>query len=105
MVNDTSIKKSKLANTIEKMSQSKEISDVSIWKSKTVKSNTWAKTLSVKLRVSDDNNLIKIVDSINSISDRKVYKESDIIRAMINFYFDNIDSNKSKLLHYVKVCN
>ena len=92
---------SKLSKTLAKMSQDDNSEKTGFITSKNDKT-TYFKTKSFRLRELDFANLLFIVKEINKKSERKTYSESEIIRGIINYISDNLESNSKKVLTYIK---
>lgn len=60
------------------------------------------KTKSFRLRESDFVNLSHISSQIKAIDDRMIYSDSQIIRGLINYVSDNLDTSIKKLMPYIK---
>jgi hypothetical protein len=60
------------------------------------------KTKSFRLRETDFINLSNIVSHINNTSTRMTYSDSQIIRGLINYISDNMDSNLKKIMPYIQ---
>jgi len=61
------------------------------------------KTKSFRLRESDLKNFENIVSYVNKKEDRKNYSDSQIIRGIINYFSENIDSDFKKIKEYIRV--
>lgn len=59
-------------------------------------------TKSFRLREADLLNLANIISYVNNGEKRKKYSDSQIIRGLINYFSDNIDSNIKKALPYIR---
>lgn len=91
---------SKLAKTIKQL-QSAEHKEKTGFVKNPNKSSAF-KTKSFRLREADFVNLSNIANQINTMDDRMSYSDSQIIRGLINFVSDNIDTHLKKILPYVK---
>jgi hypothetical protein len=61
------------------------------------------KTKSFRLRESDLKNFQNIVSYVNKNEDRKVHSDSQIIRGIINYFSENIDSDFKKIIDHIRV--
>jgi hypothetical protein len=61
------------------------------------------KTKSFRLRESDLKNFENIVSHVNKNEDRKNYSDSQIIRGIINYFSENIESDFKKIIEYIRV--
>ena len=61
------------------------------------------KTKSFRLRESDLKNFENIISYVNKNEDRKIYSDSQIIRCIINYFSENIDSDFKKIIDYIRV--
>ena len=61
------------------------------------------KTKSFRLRESDLKNFENIASYVNKSEDRKIYSDSQIIRGIINYFSDNIDSDFKKIIEHIRV--
>ena len=61
------------------------------------------KTKSFRLRESDLKNFENIISYVNKNEDRKIYSDSQIIRGIINYFSENIDSDFKKIIDYIRV--
>lgn len=92
---------SKLSKTIAKISQDEVIEKTGFIGTKNNKT-TYFKTKSFRLRELDFANLSFIAKEVNNKSERKTYSESEIIRGIINYISDNLETNAKKVLTYIK---
>ncbi len=60
------------------------------------------KTISIRLRESDFQNLSKISKFINEQELRRNFSQSQIIRGLINFSAENYDKINKKILNFIK---
>ncbi len=91
---------SKLSKTITKIAQEEKIEKSGFITSSNVKT-THYKIKTFRLRQSDAINLTTIVKEINKSNHRKIYSDSEVIRGLINYISDNIDSHIKKLSIYI----
>jgi hypothetical protein len=91
---------SKLSKTVTKIIANKPIEKSGFITSSNDKT-THYKTKTFRLRQLDAENLIKIVKAVNSHNHRKIYSDSEVIRGLINFISDNLDSNIKKVTNYI----
>ncbi|EER20810.1 MULTISPECIES: hypothetical protein [spotted fever group] len=91
---------SKLSKTVAKIIAEKPIEKSGFITSSNNKT-THYKTKTFRLRQLDAENLIKIVKVVNNHNYRKMYSDSEVIRGLINFISDNLDSNIKKLTSYI----
>ena len=91
---------SKLAKTLSRLSENEQLEKTGLIQSST-KSFLY-KTKSFRLREEDLISLTNIVSHVNSRSTRQVYSDSQVIRGLINYLSDNVDSNINKILPYIK---
>jgi len=91
--------KSKLSQTLDQMSQGTIVEKTGFIK-KTSKSQLF-KTKSFRLRETDISNLSNIANTINALDNRMYFHDSQIIRGIVNYISDNLDTHKTKLLPYI----
>jgi hypothetical protein len=91
---------SKLSKTIAKITQNDLQEKTGFITSERNKSSCY-KTKSFRLRESDSLNLKKIIKEVNKVSERKIYSDSEVIRGIINFMSENIESNIKKLIPHI----
>lgn len=91
---------SKLSKTVAKIIAEKPIEKSGFITSSNNKT-THYKTKTFRLRQLDEENLIKIIKSVNHSNHRKTYSDSEVIRGLINFISDNLDANIKKLTSYI----
>ncbi|MDG1437301.1 MAG: hypothetical protein P8P83_05955 [Rickettsiaceae bacterium] len=60
------------------------------------------KTKSFRLREADLINFKNITSCVNNENNRMQYSDSQIIRGLINYFSDNIDSSLKKIEPYIK---
>ncbi len=93
-------KKTKLSETLNKINNSEGNNSQGFIK-KTKKSYL-LKTKTFRLREADIGNLSNITFYVNKNDHRMEYSDSQIIRGLINYISDNVDSNIKKLMTYIK---
>jgi predicted transcriptional regulator len=91
---------SKLSQTVAKIISEKPIEKSGFITSSNNKT-THYKTKTFRLRQLDAENLIKIIKAVNHYNHRKTYSDSEVIRGLINFISDNLDTNVKKLTNYI----
>ena len=69
---------------------------------KNTKKSSLFKTKSFRLREADIVSFTHIVSYVNSNENRMEYSDSQVIRGLINYISDNIDSNIKKLMPYIR---
>ena len=60
------------------------------------------KTKSFRLREADLVNFANITSYVNNNDDRMRYSDSQIIRGLINYFSDHIDSDFKKIITYIR---
>lgn len=91
---------SKLSKTVAKIISEKPIEKSGFITSYHDKTTRY-KTKTFRLRQLDAENLTNIVRTINNHDNRKIYSDSEVIRGLINYISDNLDSNIKKLTTYI----
>jgi hypothetical protein len=91
---------SKLSKAIAKITQNETYEKTGFLEK--IDKTAYYKTKSFRLRQPDFANLSMIVNEINKASERKIYSDSEVIRGIINYMSDNLDSNIKKVILYVK---
>ena len=66
------------------------------------KKSSLLKTKSFRLREADLKSFANIVSYVNSSENRKEYSDSQVIRGLINYISDNVDSNIKKVMPYIR---
>ena len=95
-----SIPESKLSKTINSLTIGTPLDKTGFIKNSN-KSSLF-KTKSFRLRESDFINLSNIVSHVNNNNARMVYSDSQVIRGLINYISDTVDSNLEKVLLYIQ---
>jgi hypothetical protein len=95
-----SISESKLSKALTQITEGKTIEKTGFLKSSN-KSSLF-KTKSFRLREADFINLSNIASKINNNDTRMSYSDSQVIRGIINYISDNLDSNIKKIMPYIK---
>lgn len=95
----TPLTESKLSKTITKIAHDEPLEKSGFVTSSNDKT-THYKTKTFRLRQSDAMNLTNVVKEINKANHRKMYSDSEVIRGLINYISDNIDSHIKKLISY-----
>lgn len=95
-----SISESKLTKAITQITSGEVIEKTGFVNS--ASKSSLFKTKSFRLRETDFINLSNIVSHINKSSTRMTYSDSQIIRGLINYISDNIDSNLKKVMSYIQ---
>ncbi len=95
-----SIPESKLSKTLSQISSNNTIEKTGF----VTKSNKSAlfKTKSFRFRESDLLSLLSAQQEINKRNDRMNYSESQIIRGLINYFAENLESDIGKIMPYIK---
>jgi hypothetical protein len=92
---------SKLEKTVAKITKDQEAPKTGFIK-KPSKTSLF-KTKSFRLREADLSNFENIISYINNNdNDRRQYSDSQILRGLINYLSDNMDSNFKKIVPYVR---
>jgi hypothetical protein len=92
---------SKLSKTVAEIALNKPSEKAGFINTKT-ENTTYFKTKSFRLRPQDSANLSELMREINQLSERKTYSESEVIRGVINYITDNLDSHIKKLTPYIR---
>jgi hypothetical protein len=94
------IPSSKLEKIVTKITKDEETSKTGFIK--TSSKTSLFKTKSFRLREADLLNFENIISYINNNEDRRKYSDSQILRGLINYLSDNMDSNFKKIIPYIR---
>lgn len=60
------------------------------------------KTKSFRLREADLSNFKSIISYINETEERRKYSDSQVLRGLINYFSDNVEKDRDKIITYIK---